>query len=93
MTDEEIRKSLADQPVQRVPGRPITSEELVNWFTYHPPTSPQTVKYVTLREAALQFAFLIRDVTPVSPEQSNAIRCLREAVTWANAAIACNEHG
>ena len=45
--------------------------------------------YEALREAGRQFALVIIALTPPSPDQSAAIRKVREAVMTANAAIAC----
>lgn len=65
---------------------------LLNMFLYHPPISEaQKVKYEEIRERAHYFAIHINEQVPDSPEKRNAIDALREAVMWANAAIACNE--
>ena len=68
---------------------PITDAELDTWFTYHPPSKVQQEQYQALRDGARQFAQIIKDNTPPSPDQTTAIRKLREAVMTANAAIAC----
>lgn len=68
----------------------ITQAELDNWFTYHPPVSPeQAATYVALREAAKTFAEAVVRYTPPSADQTEAVRKVREAVMTANAAIAC----
>ena len=67
----------------------ISDADIENWFTYHPPTEEQRVKYQHLRDAAKDLAKLIRDCTPTCPDQTVAIRKLREAIFTANAAIAC----
>ena len=67
----------------------ITEEDLFNWFSYHPPIEDQQNKYLRIREAALMFARAIIFDTPASPDQTTAIRKIREAVMTANASIAC----
>lgn len=71
------------------PVSQIADADLVTYFTYHPPTSLQQVKYVKIREAALDFARLLVESTPTGADQSAAIRKLRECVMVANQAIAC----
>jgi hypothetical protein len=61
---------------------------LLNRFTYHSPTSLQIDKYQALREQALEFAELINNVAPESPEKTIAINHIDQAVMYANAAIA-----
>lgn len=69
----------------------LTDEELSNRFTYHAPKDGQSEKYEELRAAAGNLAALVRDLTPMSREQSLAYTKIEEAVFWANAAIARNE--
>jgi hypothetical protein len=66
----------------------ISDEQLKNWFTYHPPTEGDQVKYETIRREALHFVRLLVLNTPEGPDQTTAIRKVREAVMTANAAIA-----
>lgn len=68
----------------------ITRAQLKNWFTYHAPTDGQPDKYEAVRSAGLEFAQIVVDNTPVSADQTAAVRKIREAVFTANAAIACN---
>lgn len=65
--------------------------ELDNIFSYHPPKSDQPARYVAIRDAGKALAQTILDSTPQCPDQSAAIRKVREAVMTANAAIAINE--
>lgn len=67
----------------------ITQKDLDNWFTYHAPTTTQQEKYVTIRNAAKQFAELLTTLCPDCPDTTVAIRHLRETVMIANQAIAC----
>jgi hypothetical protein len=60
-------------------------------FTYHPPFGTQAARYVTIRDAALAFATVVRDNTPPSREQSLAFTDIQRACQMANAAIAINE--
>lgn len=63
--------------------------DLDHIFTFHAPSnSSETRKYEMIREAAKNFAQVIVDMTPPGPDQSTAIRRIREAVMTANAAIA-----
>lgn len=67
----------------------IQDEQLVNWFTHHPPSPGQAAAHQAVRAAGLLFAQAIRDNTPSSADQTAAIRKVREAVATANMAIAC----
>ena len=71
--------------------RAITQRDLDNWFTYHPPTEDQRERYELLRAKAKEFAEEVLRLTSPGPDQSAAIRKIREAVFVANAAIACDE--
>ena len=64
-------------------------EDLENWFSYHAPTEGQPEKYEAIRAKAKEFAYLVRELTPKSADQTVAIRHIRDAVFNANAAIAC----
>ena len=68
----------------------ISSEDLANWFTYHAPTADQPAKYLAIREAGKAFAEAVVANTPSCPDQTVAVRKIREAVMISNAAIACN---
>ena len=67
----------------------ITTEDLENWFTYHAPQAGQQEKYLALRLAAKAFAVAVVEHTPSCPDQTVAVRKIREAVMVANQAIAC----
>lgn len=62
-----------------------------NIFSYHAPKGDQAQRYERLRAAAREYAHLICELTPPSPEQSHAIRLLQNTMMMANAAIAVNE--
>jgi hypothetical protein len=65
--------------------------DIENRFTYHAPKGEQASRYVTLRDAAKDYAYLIESSCPDSRERSLALTKLEEAVFWANASIARNE--
>ena len=66
---------------------PFTKDQIADIFTYHdvPDAVPH---YEAIRAKARELAEVIVEHTPVCPDQSVAIRKLREAVMTANAAIA-----
>lgn len=66
----------------------IDLENLKARFTYHAPNGDQAATFKILREKALEFAELIVQNCPSSPERSTALTRLDEAVMHANAAIA-----
>ena len=69
-----------------MPGLKV--EDLVDIFQHHPPTTEQIPSYETIRAAGYAFARVILENTPGSPDQTVAIRKVREAVMVANASIA-----
>ena len=69
-----------------------TDNDLVNWFTYHAPTPEQQKAYVAIRDAALEFSRVLLVNTSGCPDQTAALRKVREAVMTANASIACGGH-
>lgn len=67
-----------------------SEKDLRNWFTYHAPTPEQLPKYQAIRDAGFTFARIIMENTPPGPDQSVALRKIREAVMTANQSIACD---
>lgn len=57
-------------------------------FTYHAPKGDQPERYERIRNAAKEFAKVVLECTPECPDQTVAIRKIREAVMTANASIA-----
>ena len=57
-------------------------------FTYHNIPGAE-VKYQAINRAARMLAAEIMRQCPECPDRTNAIRVVREARMWANAAIAC----
>ena len=77
---------------ERITGRMATTqdEQLVNWFTHHPPQSPAEAGiYQEIRKGGRELAELIADEVPEGAELDEALRHVRAAVMWANAGIAC----
>jgi hypothetical protein len=68
-----------------------TDEQLVNRYIHHAPKGDQAERYQKVRNAVLDCATTIRNLTPCSPEQARAFNALDEAMMLANAAIARNE--
>lgn len=66
-------------------------DELDNIFSYHRPFGDQPARYEAIRAKGRELAQLILEKTPRSPDQSAALRKVREAIFTANAAIAINE--
>ena len=66
-----------------------TNDQLESWFIYHPPSPEQVIVYQELREKAKELAYFIRDNVPEGPDQTAALRKLRECVMTANSGIAC----
>lgn len=66
-------------------------QSLENLFTHHPVLPGQAERYQAIRDAGKLLATTIMLNTPPCPDQTAAIRKVREGVMTANAAIACNE--
>ena len=66
----------------------ITLEDLADIFSYHAPAGGDAERYQNIRAAALRFAEVLLDNTAACPDQTVAIRKLRESVMTANAAVA-----
>jgi len=69
-----------------MPG--LTKEAIDDIFTYHSPSSEQLPKYQAIRDKAKELGLVILENTPAGPDQTAAIRLLRESVMTANACIA-----
>ena len=57
-------------------------------FIDHPPTDGQVLKHEAIRAAGREFAELLADLCPSSPELTLAINAVDLAVMQANAAVA-----
>ncbi len=67
--------------------------ELDNMFSYHAPMGNQVDRYGVIRAQGRQLARVILAYSRDSEERRQALFAVRAAVMWANAGIACNEHG
>lgn len=67
---------------------PVTTDEIITRFTYHPPKEGQPEKYERIRGKARKLAELLIAECPDSRELSLALTHLEEATMWANASIA-----
>jgi hypothetical protein len=89
MIENDQTKEEVEQNVKKKP-RHTTADNILHWFTYHPPANEsQKQHYEAIREAGKEFAMALLQHTPSCPDQTVAIRRVREAVMIANAAIAC----
>lgn len=88
--NERFNRFVAANPQLKENDMPFktTVEDVDHMFKYHAPKPDQIAKYEELREAACVFAQTILRTTPGCPDQTVAIRRVREAVMVANAAIA-----
>lgn len=62
--------------------------QIEDWFTYHAPHGNQQQRYLMIRTAAKGLAYVIKQCTKPSADQTAAFRKLRECVMTANASIA-----
>lgn len=69
----------------------MADPDLETQFTFHPATGTQPERYTEIRHKGYELACLINDLVLDSDEKTLAIACVRQAVMWANAGIACNE--
>jgi hypothetical protein len=64
-------------------------EEIEDAFRFHPPKSDETVAaHNQTREMCLALAVFFFNTLPKSAERTEAIKRVREAMHWANSAIA-----
>jgi hypothetical protein len=66
----------------------ITTMDLQHWFSYHAPKEGQQEKYEAIRQAGLRLAIAITENSSPCPDQTAAVRKVREAVMTANECIA-----
>ena len=69
----------------------ITDAMCRNWFSYHAPEGDDELHYENIRAAGLNLAEIIVMHTPSGPDQTAALRAVRQAVWTANAAVAYRE--
>ena len=56
-------------------------------FLYHAPSDEEIESITELRSMAARFAEAISDLVPACADRTTALRCVREALLWSNAAI------
>ena len=66
----------------------MTADQIETLFTYHRPAEDQVPHYEAIRAAAKTFAHVLTEHTPACPDQSAALRLLRQCVYTANGAVA-----
>lgn len=69
-----------------------SNEAIIRLFTYHAPFGDQPGRYESIRSLARDLGLGINSLCPESPEKTQAILLLQQAVMMANASIAINEH-
>lgn len=69
----------------------MTQEQLVNNFSYHPPTPEQIPVYNAIRSRFRELAEFLNETLPESREKSVAFTELETSQFWANASIARNK--
>ncbi|MEC4016096.1 Acb2/Tad1 domain-containing protein [Streptomyces sp. H27-D2] len=62
--------------------------DLENRFTHHRPHGDQAERYERLRAGGREFAELLAELCPSSPELTRAVNAVDDAVMLANAAVA-----
>jgi hypothetical protein len=72
--------------------RPTIVHDIDEIFHIHKMEPADSLKLVTIRDAAKAFASVVLANTPPGPDQDEAIRKIREAVWTANAAVAMSSH-
>lgn len=75
------------------PSNKVTNENLGDVMTYHAPKDFQVGIYASINEAAKAFAAQILASCPDCADRSAALRAVREARMWANAAVALEPEG
>lgn len=69
-------------------------EKLRHIFTFQAPPDEQTkMRHAAIRKAAETFAAIVVVNTPACKEQEQSVEKIREAMFYANAAIACYPKG
>lgn len=66
---------------------PLNRSNLDNVIEYHKPSDAQVAKIARIRAATKALCSEILDCTPICGDQQAALRCAREAMMTANAAI------
>lgn len=70
------------------PNTPISREELIDRFGYHPANSTSAPLHSHCRDKVIALAADLVDLVPAGREASLMVTHLEEALMWANKAIA-----
>lgn len=71
----------------------VPQEALISQFSYHPPSTPAIgALHGEVRDHSFALANWLNENLPECPEKTLAIRKVREAMMWGNAAIACHSN-
>lgn len=100
---EKLRDAVEQKMKERMPNNsygyaaspqtPQSREErLADIFTYHDDPS-KVPNYTAIRSAAKHLAEVILQNAPDCADTSSAVWCVRQAVLWANAAVALDGRG
>lgn len=87
-TEDPDYVDIKKKRIEVIQGENMDNAQIENNFTYHAPGKDDWLVYEQLRDKAKELAYLIKDLTPDSREQSLALTNLEQAVMWANAAVA-----
>ena len=68
---------------------PVRDNQIAHWFKHHKLDEEAQLNVDRVRLAGGGLASVIKSATRNCPDQQKAIQCVREAVFYANAAIAC----
>ena len=80
-----------DMSINRYKIEPHDQQQIETAFTQHPATHSQAARYEAIRTAGREMSFLILEACPDTGDRSTALQRIRDAVMWANNAIACGE--
>jgi hypothetical protein len=68
--------------------------EIIEHHAYHPPPTPEVAdRHSAVRAETCALALKLTALVPRGPELEEALKCVREAMFWANAGIACDPRG
>lgn len=67
---------------------PISSDDILARFGYHPGTDETIPKHQKLRDGFIAFSEFLKDVLPEGRAKSTAFTKLQEASMWANFGVA-----
>ncbi|HKP14413.1 MAG TPA: hypothetical protein VJT85_00045 [Gemmatimonadaceae bacterium] len=74
--------------------QPTTRAEIVDQFAYHLPPSPEVgERHGAVRAHCCELALRLTELAPRGVALEEALKKCREAMFWANAAIACDPTG